>query len=254
MPLRIHYISDIHLECMKKNHYENFRNRWRPPPADADVLVLAGDIGNPREPLYREFLRSCSQSCKKVFLIAGNHEFYGGFIDETIEALKTLVASFPNISFLHNRYEDYEGLRWIGTTLWSALENPMFTINDTEQIRDMTIGRYKELHQESVKFLEKSLQEAKRQAKPCVVITHHMPLYELIHEKYREPQMEPYNQWFASRLNSLVETYASCVKGWVYGHTHTGSVTLHSGIPFYCNPVGYPGERPQLAYGAECKV
>jgi predicted phosphohydrolase len=252
--MRIHYISDIHLEFMKPNHYENFRNRWRPDPNQADVLVLAGDIGNPRQPFYREFLQHCSQSCKKVFLIAGNHEFYGSTINETISLIDSIVAEFPNISFLHNRSEDYEGIRWVGTTLWSTLVNPLFTINDTEQILDMTIARYKELHQESVKFLEQSLAEAKANNMKCVVITHHIPLYELIHAKYREPQMESYNQWFASRLNTLVETYASCVKGWVYGHTHTGSVTLQSGITFYCNPVGYPGERPMLAYGAEFKV
>jgi predicted phosphodiesterase len=215
--MRIHYISDIHLEFMRPNHYENFRNRWRPDIKQADVLVLAGDIGNPRQPLYREFLQHCSQNCKKVFLIAGNHEFYG-------------------------------------TTLWSCIENPLFTINDTEQIRDMSIVRYKELHTESLGFLDKTLGEAKGLGKQCVVITHHMPLYELIHEKYREAQMEPYNQWFASRLNSLVEKYASCVKGWVYGHTHTGSVAKFYDVTFYCNPVGYPGERPKLAYGAEFTV
>ncbi len=252
--MRIHYISDIHLEFMRPNHYENFRNRWRPDIKQADVLVLAGDIGNPRQPLYREFLQHCSQNCKKVFLIAGNHEFYGGFLDETVKLIDSIVADFPNISFLHNRYEDYKGIRWVGTTLWSCIENPLFTINDTEQIRDMSIVRYKELHTESLGFLDKTLGEAKGLGKQCVVITHHMPLYELIHEKYREAQMEPYNQWFASRLNSLIEKYASCVKGWVYGHTHTGSVAKFHDVTFYCNPVGYPGERPKLAYGAEFTV
>jgi len=42
----------------------------------ADVLCLAGDIGYPYSGIYREFLKQMNSDFKKVFIIAGNHEYY----------------------------------------------------------------------------------------------------------------------------------------------------------------------------------
>ena len=70
-------MSDIHLE-----HYTvAFEKDLKPaqfvqPGLGADVLVLAGDIGNPDEPTYRYFLSWCSKSWPAVVVVAGNHEFY----------------------------------------------------------------------------------------------------------------------------------------------------------------------------------
>ncbi len=67
--MRIQYISDIHLEFFKVLPKQIVR------PV-ADILCLAGDIGYPFSSLYRDFLKQVSRDFKKVFLIAGNHEYY----------------------------------------------------------------------------------------------------------------------------------------------------------------------------------
>jgi predicted phosphohydrolase len=239
--MKIQYNSDIHLELMNAREQDLFLQKWRKYPP-ADVLVLAGDIGNPFQDSYKKFLQICSETYPKVFLIAGNHEFYTNTIPETLDQIRRIVTEFPTISFLHNSSDLYQGILWIGTTLWSSIENPLHTINDTRVIQNFTVDDYKKLHTESVTFLNSFLASIKD---PCILITHHLPLYQLIHPHYRTPAYEKYNQWFASRLDSLVESSAHCVKGWVYGHTHTGTVLNYYGVRFYCNPLGYQGESAE---------
>ena len=128
---RITYVSDIHTELLKPADIEFLRQNIRPR---TDILVLAGDIGNPFEDSYKDFLTFLSGKYKKVFVIAGNHEYYGNSFEETNDQLKRVVDSIAGVSFLRESYEDYMGVRWIGTTLWSAITIPSHTMYPT--IRD----------------------------------------------------------------------------------------------------------------------
>jgi hypothetical protein len=84
---------------------------------------------------------------------------------------------------------------------------------------------------------------------PCIVITHHLPLPELIHPKYLEGEHAwDMNQWFATNLQQLVITYCDKIKGWFYGHTHAPSCKTHFGVRFLCNPIGYSGENQVKDY------
>jgi predicted phosphodiesterase len=238
--MNIRYISDIHLEHMNATQVKQFIASFQ--PNNEDLLVLSGDIGNPYAPSYRALLEHCAANFPKTFLIAGNHEFYshGHTIEETIKQIQTVCASYPTITFLHNSSEVYKGIRFIGTILWSKVTNPAFTINDTEVIRGMTVQRYQALHKECLAYLTQAL--ATNQPEPVIVITHHMPSYSLIHPMYTTPSMQPYNQWFATNLDELIQTHQTRIQGWFYGHTHTASqMTLH-GVPMLCNPKGYPRE------------
>jgi predicted phosphohydrolase len=209
-----------------------------------DVLVLAGDIGNPYSQFYQQFMEHVNQTFRKTFVITGNHEYYshGHSLKETNQYLYTLFQNLPNISFLDNSSEVFEGVHFIGTTLWSYIENPTVTINDTIYIREMTIETYNEAHKLCRAFLEKALQETTTNKN--IIITHHMPSYDLIDKQYRIPRMEPYNQWFATDLNEMIESNKYRIKCWIYGHTHTPSEQILQGIPMLCNTVGYPDSYP----------
>ncbi len=237
--MNIRYISDIHLEHMNATQVKQFIASFQ--PNNEDLLVLSGDIGNPYAPSYRAFLEHCAANFPKTFLIAGNHEFYshGYTIEETIQQIQTVCASYPTITFLHNSSEVYKGIRFIGTILWSKVTNPAFTINDTEVIRGMTVQRYQALHTECLTYLTQSLATT---AEPAIIITHHMPSYTLIDSMYTTPMMQPYNQWFATSLDELIQTHQTRIQGWFYGHTHTASQTTLHGVPMLCNPKGYPRE------------
>lgn len=187
-----------------------------------------------------------NNSFKKTFIITGNHEYYNTKynIQETNKYLKSYFEKFENISFLDNSIEHYQDHCFIGTTLWSKITNPRYKINDVYNIPMLDINKYNKLNKECVEFLTNALNENKNN----VVITHHLPSDLLTHNKYKTSQLLPYNQWFYCDLNDLILLNKNSIKCWIYGHTHTQSnVNLH-GIPFLCNPIGYPDENENINF------
>ena len=241
--LNVQYLSDLHMEFMSAADVESLKNKIQP---SAEVLVLAGDIGDPFKPEYMDFISHLGAKFTKVFVIAGNHEYYRNNVDDTKEELKRIgsSANFPkNISFLENSYEDYRGTRFIGSTLWTEITDSRYKINDISCIRNFSIEEYNRLHRESVVFLKKTLDECNRTGISAVVITHHLPIYELTHEKYRNRLHSKYSSWFNATLDPIVLENAAIIKCWIYGHTHMRSVQNHYGVEFLCNPLGYSEEN-----------
>jgi predicted phosphodiesterase len=248
--MKIRYVSDVHLEHMSKKEALSWITNCT--PGEEDVFVLAGDIGNPYTVEYKRFIEHLHAHWKKVYILAGNHEYYtnGHTVEETNTYLEEYFKEYSNIVFLNNSSEVYEGVRFIGSTMWSNIENSYYTINDTKCIKGMTVQAYQDLHTKAVEYVEKTLLESKE---PVVMITHHMPSYELIDEQYKKGRMQMYNQWFASHLDSMIETYKEKMKCWIYGHTHTRSQKELCGVVCVCNPLGYPGENA-LNYGHHMEI
>ena len=72
----------------------------------------------------------------------------------------------------------------------------------------------------------------------CIVITHHLPTFKVIHSKYKD-SIE-LNSFFASNSDELI---SDPVIYWIYGHTHTASSHNINGVKVLCNPKGYPNEK-----------
>jgi predicted phosphohydrolase len=239
MKLKLRYFSDLHLEFIKPNKMDLFLKQI--PSGMDEICILAGDIGNPYQPNYDTFINFISQNFKKAFIISGNHEYYNKTktIEETNIFMKNYFQNFNNISFLNNNYEIYNNYCFIGTTLWSKIINPNYEINDIYSIPNFNYVKYNELNQICVEFLENTLKHNEN----CVIISHHMPSETLIDIKYKTKQMLPYNQWFYSDMDNLIEINKHKIKCWIYGHTHTPSKMIINDIPFLCNSIGYPNEN-----------
>ena len=85
-------LPEIILQCDVKNcsdiqivsdlHVEFFAGRRKPGDLDelitpsAPVLALLGDIGNPMQSIYRDFLLMQAKRFKAVLVLSGNHEYY----------------------------------------------------------------------------------------------------------------------------------------------------------------------------------
>src|SRR6266568_1522712 len=63
---KLHILSDLHLEGRS----------FALPNTDADIIVLAGDIGTAKAPAIKQI--NAWAWNKPVIYVAGNHEFYGG--------------------------------------------------------------------------------------------------------------------------------------------------------------------------------
>ena len=242
--LKLRYLSDIHLEFIKPHKIQKFIKQI--PPGLDEICILAGDIGKPSQPNYDIFMNFINENFKKAFVIPGNHEYYNKLktINETNNFLEEYFQKFNNISFLNNTYEYYENYCFIGTTLWSKITEPSYEINDVYCIPNFDYNQYNSLNHICVNFLNDTLEKNEN----CIVITHHMPSSSLIDEKYKIEKMLPYNQWFYCDMDDLITSKGNKIICWFYGHTHTPSSRIINGIPFLCNPIGYPNENSKINF------
>jgi predicted phosphodiesterase len=101
--MKLHILSDLHLG------YCGFEL----PRNDADVVILAGDVARPRDAIAwaRHF-------DKPVLYVPGNHEFYGGSLEDVAAELERQSAG-SCIRVLDNAEIVLGGVRFLGTTLWT---------------------------------------------------------------------------------------------------------------------------------------
>ncbi len=112
--MKIHILSDLHLECGPYT---------LPSDLDCDVVVAAGDIGE--DLLGIEWLRTLS---KPVLYVAGNHEFYRLHCRDQKDMADCLAdvrvaAAGTNVTVLQNEAAVIDGIRFLGTTLWTNYGN-----------------------------------------------------------------------------------------------------------------------------------
>lgn len=113
--VKIQFCSDVNLD-IKKGRFSNIIY------PHGDVLILAGNIGNPFSNTYELFLEWCSQRFEKTILIPGNREYYGSDIFSTKEKLNSLCGKH-GITLLDNKYiviKKYN-LVIIGSTFWNYI-------------------------------------------------------------------------------------------------------------------------------------
>ena len=220
--MKIRVLSDLHLELHPLSNL-NFNNQ-------ADVVILAGDIGNPFESSYVHLLRKLSLTHAQVIVITGNHEYYNHTIEEVEVRMRKLCSD--NIHYLQKDVFIYQDVKFIGCTLWSAIKDESLCkyMNDFTWIKDFTFDQYCKLHEDHKLWLEEEL--TKPHDKICV-ITHHLPLIRLTDVEYID---HPLNSFFASDIDVKGADY------WCYGHTHKAN-HIKMGCAFYCNPRGYQDEQ-----------
>jgi hypothetical protein len=250
--MRVQYISDIHLEMYKDLPDSVFDNFIIP---DAPYLALCGDIGIPDLKNYEKFISWCSSRWDKVFVLAGNHEYYNFNCPKKtdMEAKKTLIQraceGHKNVHFLDcsSILLENERVRVIGCTLWSeidqkTIDDPLKSTNDYRQIllqgtKPAFAFQLRELHYKEKSWLQQEIHKADMTGEQCLILTHYLPSYDLIAPKYRKTFD---NSFFASHCDDLIRPP---VKGWICGHSHTGMNLQIHGIPCVLNPYGYPDEQ-----------
>ena len=236
--IKIRYLSDLHMEF----------TRYLPnlvASAGEDIVVLAGDIGTGTAGIHwakQTFPHT------PVLYVLGNHEFYGyDWIDLIREARAACEGS--NVSLLENDSFRFNGLRFLGATLWTnfrlggpgAIEHAMqecqWYVNDYRHIRNQgraliareSIAR----HEESLAWLKSELDASDE---PTVVITHHGPCLAAEHPRYL---LDVYSNCF---LSNLPDSLFKKPVAWIYGHTHSNLARPYKGTWLCANQRGYPEE------------
>ncbi|GAO17229.1 uncharacterized protein UV8b_05491 [Ustilaginoidea virens] len=255
--VKIQILSDLHLEVGQQ--YSSFTF-----PARAPFLLLGGDIGRLIDyDGYLKFLESQACRFQKVFLVLGNHEFYGLEYLSGLEQARRLVQEptiLDTVVLLNrSRWDDpVSGLTIIGCTLWSHISEDVrhlveSRINDFKKIQGWTSGRHNDTHAEEAAWLHDQVTHAAaagdgaRDARKILVATHHAPCV----QGSSRPQ-DSGNPWTCAFATDLLgQRDWSRVRLWVFGHTHHSTDMVRNGVRLVANQRGYvlPGSAADEAGG-----
>lgn len=251
--MKIAIASDMHLE----------HGGWDFDFPEADVLVLAGDIlviDDLRKSFEftihgvaaRNFLIEASSLYKHVVYVPGNHEFYGGCVDNSSEIVFKFFKEngITNISYGSKESITIDDVTFIFATLWTDLNksDPMVVVSanmaDYDHImildsdtrsgdRYLTSMDTAKIHIEHKNFIEYKLHHC---SEKVVVVTHHAP-----NMMSCENNMTSVSDYYycCTDLDDLILDNPS-IKYWIHGHLHTrraytiGDTTVISNCRGYC--------------------
>lgn len=205
-PMKVQYISDLHLECSDFNVEKS-----------GDVLVLAGDIFNASSVArFEAFIaRTMDLGFKAVLFVLGNHEGYGWSIPEAKYLLLRLESEYADFRFLDRSDIVIDGQRFIGASLWSAPTtsaniHARLYINDYRAIRGWTIDDHVREHWKDRDFLITTIRE------DDVVITHFPPTSNGMDANRFGGDV--LNSWFVNSMDDVLLNTKPQL--WISGHTH----------------------------------
>lgn len=266
--MKIQLLSDLHLET------EVFDPE---PHPQADLLVLAGDIGS-----YQAGSRLLDDdfgltrfsphhsAWRRVLYVPGNHEYDAREFDATHARLRE-VCEHLGITWLEREVQVIDGVRFIGTTLWSdfdALASPLdgpaprgalpphrhrayraanFYLQKYSFLRDGQVtlaDGVRELGLACQAWLRDALAQAFDG--PTVVVTHFAPSLRSADPRYG---LTPGTAGFCNALDHLLP-HADL---WLHGHLHCPidylAEGVHQGRRYRCrvvaNPLGYASKGEQ---------
>lgn len=249
-------MSDLHLEVGQQYQEFDF-------PVAGRRLILAGDIGRLIDyEGYKTFLERQVARFAKVFLVLGNHEFFGLSYEEGISKAKQLSQepSLEKLVLLDREVwvDDMTGSIIMGCTLWSFIPDSAKAvveskISDYKKIDGWSVDKHNQRHTEDAAWLTSELQSLSNASKASnqqqdgniLVVTHHAP--SLTGTSAPEHVNNPWTPAFATDLLPRLNT--DRVKTWVFGHTHYTTELFSDGVHLIANQRGYvfPGSKPTTA-------
>jgi hypothetical protein len=185
-----------------------------------------------------------------VFYVIGKHEHYHGRFDKTYNELKAMMPD--NVVLLEKECFEYEGILFLGATLWTDLNKgdpiTVYTMkgfmNDYKVVQNFYADKglyYKltpehtfEEHRKTKEYFKFMLEE-KRDV-PVVVITHMAPSFQSVNQKFKHETTT--NGGYASELSEFILDHPN-IKVWVHGHMHDPVDYKIGDTRILANPRGY---------------
>lgn len=244
---KIWIASDLHLDVM--NHFRRQENKQSIDfdiPAEVDIVILAGDICE-----GTSGIEWADNIGKPILYVPGNHEYYRGNLEEIEIALRQSAKASKHVVLLHNDRHDVGNIRFLGSTLWTdyRLENEeinamsaaealladhrVISKLDGDKRRLFSAEHAQAIHFRCREWLERQLSIP--HDGPTVVITHHAPHINSVHNMYIGTS--PVNAAFSSDLTEIIREHD--IDLWIHGHTHWTFDYEISGTRIVCNPYGY---------------
>lgn len=245
--MKIQIASDLHLELLG----QGFPGYRVIEPADADVLVIAGDIHR-----HTGAINTFADWPVPVVYVHGNHESYRAQYVDLIANMRR-AAQGSRVHYLERDEWVHGGVRFLGCCLWTdycITEAPQEeAMHEAErilydhQLIAMPDGLFSaadalQLHRDSRAWLQEKLDQPF--SGPTVVVTHHAPHPGSIHPRFAGTVL---NAAFISDLTPLMGKAAL----WIHGHVHDSFDYEIAGTHIVANPRGYALNRKTATSPAE---
>lgn len=238
MTTKFQIISDLHQENIK----EPILTRDR---IIGDCLLMAGDFTNASYKI--DYIKNYNIPS---FYVAGNHEFYKQTWPSAIDDYRFYFEG-TSIKYMDRDFAIHNGVRIIGTTLWTDFWAPMpdggpkeyqaaecqRNMNDFHIIFGFSVAKAEAEFYKNVQYLKQVLEHPFEG--PTIVMTHHAPSFRSSHPRYSYSTIKG---GFCSDLEELIEEYKP--EYWIHGHCHESSDYMVGSTRVICNPCGYGWSNP----------
>lgn len=259
--MRFQFLSDLHLETQPDVQV--------PPAPGADLLVLGGDIGSyqpgsqlPGDDFGLERYAPARGWPVPVLFVPGNHEYDNLDFDATHARLRATCERL-GITWLERETVVVQGVRFVGTTLWSDFDALAIQAPDTTRLvkqrhkafraANFYLGKtgatrhgepflaeqWRELGLECQAWLREAL--AAPFDGPTVVVTHFAPSLRSADPRYG---LVPGTAGFCNALDDLLPR----AQLWLHGHLHCPQDYTVEGCRVVANPLGYARKGEQEGF------
>lgn len=238
--MRIQFLSDLHLEFMPEPADFSI------PVTDADVIVIAGDIGVQGDIRYIDWVLDETRG-KPTVVVAGNHEPYLSTLQFSIRNWQSATRG-THVHFLEREVAEVGGARFLGATMYTDYElygdravamccaeiglNDHRLVRLEPELERFLPGDALQNHRQSRQFMEAEL--AKTYTGKTIVVTHHAPSPRSLTRSSRPEALAPA---YASNLEALMARYEIAI--WFHGHLHHSADYYVHHTHVLCNPRGY---------------
>jgi len=180
---------------------------------------------------------------------------------------KKTCEKHPNLVFMQKKSISLEGVRILGTTLWSFVPKEAETVvsmhlNDYKKIFtemedpdhkykvpqkiNITVSDTTNWHLEELAWIKSEIELAKKNNEKIIILTHHSPVVNLgcSNPEYWGGDA---SEAFSTDLRKL---FGGNVTVWAYGHTHWFHDMVIEGTRIVSNAHGYPMAKDNAGYDA----
>lgn len=242
--MKIQICSDLHLE------FPNNRDWLKQHPLlpKGDILIIAGDTYYlEKDYSDLEFIKKVAKEFKSVYLIPGNHEYYGGF-DISTALEPTYKEILENVFLVNNHSIALDDTQLIFSTMWSKIQSNILAMMrgmvDFRRIKfkgvPFTVIHFNEIHEAAFDFITKAVQTKGKK----VVVTHHLPSKACNAPEFKGSVL---NDAFCVEKTNFILNHD--IDYWIYGHSHRNLKDFKIGnTQMVCNQFGYVDWLEQLSF------
>jgi 3',5'-cyclic-AMP phosphodiesterase len=160
--MKIAWATDIHLDRLKENDYEEYKEYLR--ELNPDCLIISGDIAE-GEKVCQSLLDFDRTFSFPIYFVLGNHDFYWSSFAETENNVRQLAQNSTNLYWLSecDPIQLGDSTVLIGVEGWGDARNGTIDLAEGFSRDIFSIADYKDLNREEISKLLNGLGEKYRE-------------------------------------------------------------------------------------------